>query len=124
MKTEFEISDAFYGSVVEHLLKTHYKMEPICLSLHRHLSKHHPLHQILQYHCRGLIPLNAFSILLLQTSPQSLRTVFSRGNKGAMQLLLKEYPKMVWNDVDLEVNLKVRQSVKMVRAKFLFSLVL
>jgi len=107
-KAELHISDLFFSAVVDHLLKTHFKMEPICLSMHRHLSKLHPLYQILQYHCRGLLPLNAFATPALLKVNITLRSLFSHGNEGATQLLLKEFPKMVWDDVDLEVNLKKR----------------
>ena len=106
-KAELHISESFFSSMVEHLLKTHFKMEPICLSMHRHLSKLHPLYQILQYHCRGLLPLNAYGTPALLKVNITLRSLFSYGNEGATQLLLKEYPKMVWDDVDLEVNLEV-----------------
>ena len=82
-------------------------MEPICISMHRHLSKLHPLHQILQYHCRGLLPVNTYGTPALLHSNATLRSLFSLGNVGASQLLLKGYKKMVWNDIDLEVNLKV-----------------
>ena len=82
-------------------------MEPVCISVHRHLSKFHPLHQILQYHCRGLIPVNVYGTTALLQSNLTIRPLFSYGTEGASQLLLKEYHKMVWNDIDLEVNLQV-----------------
>ena len=82
-------------------------MEPICIAMHRHLSKFHPLHQILQYHCRGLIPVNAFGLVSLLANHRTYRSLFSYGNDSAIDLLLKEYRKMVWDDVDLEVNIKV-----------------
>ena len=106
-KAELHISDIFYGANVEHLLKTHIKMEPICISMHRHLSILHPLHQILQYHCRGLIPVNAFGLESLISNNNTYRSLFSHGNEGASELLIKEYRNMVWDDVDLERNIQV-----------------
>jgi len=107
-RAELQISDVFYASNVEHLLKTHIKMEPICISIQRHLSKLHPLHQILQYHCLGLIPVNAFGLQSLLENLLTYRSLFSHGNEGARQLLLTAYEKMVWNDADLEWNIQER----------------
>ena len=77
------------------------------MSMNRHLSKLHPLHQILQYHCRGSLSLNAYGIPALLHSNLTMRSLFSHGGEGSVQLMLKRYSKMVWNDIDLEVNIKV-----------------
>lgn len=82
-------------------------MEPICVSMNRHLSILHPIHQIFQYHCRGLLSLNAYGLPALLHANVTIRSLFSHGNQGTIQVILKEYSKMVWNDIDLEVNIKV-----------------
>ena len=51
-KENFQVTDFAYVEMVEHLLKTHLMMEPFCVCILRHLSKLHPLHQLLKYHCR------------------------------------------------------------------------
>ena len=51
-KEGFQVTDYAYVEMVEHLLKTHLMMEPFCVCLLRYLSKMHPLHQLLKYHCR------------------------------------------------------------------------
>lgn len=51
-KESFQVTDYAYVEMVEHLLKTHLMMEPFCVCILRHLSKLHPLHQLMKYHCR------------------------------------------------------------------------
>ena len=84
-------------------------MEPVCIALHRHLSALHPLNKILKYHCRGLLPTNAQATVSLLKNPHTLRSLFGYGNQGAIKLVGKEYPKMVWGDIDLHANIKVRK---------------
>jgi len=107
-KAQVQISDGFSGQVVEHLMKTHFKMEPVCIALYRHLSGLHPLHQILKYHCRGLLPLNAQGTVTLLKEDRTIRSLFGYGNRGATTLLGKEYPKMIWGDIDLQRNVEER----------------
>ena len=106
-KAQLKMSDGFVGQIVEHLLKTHLKMEPVCIALYRHLSYLHPLHQVLKYHCRGIIPLNAHATYALLKDNRTLRSLFGYGNLGANTLLSREYPKMVWGDIDLQENIEV-----------------
>ena len=84
-------------------------MEPVCVAIYRHLSSLHPLHQILKYHCRGLLAVNANGNVALLKEDRTIRSLFGYGHIGAIKLLSQEYKKMVWNDVDLEVNIKVRK---------------
>ena len=98
----------------EHLLRTHLRMEPVCISLYRHLSNKHPLHQILKYHCRGLIPLNKQGKFTLLNETKTLRSLFPFGNEGGAKLLQNGYPGMKWNDIDLEENVKVSVVVAVV----------
>lgn len=106
-RAQLQISDMFIGQISEHLLKTHFKMEPLCVTLHRHLSKMHPLHQILKYHCRGLLPVNKNGVKVLFRTDETLKSLFGYGAEGATQLVNEEFLKMTWNDTDLELNLKV-----------------
>ena len=81
------MTDVGYNQIVEHLLKIHFLMEPFCVSLERHLSKKHPLHQILKFHCRGLVVSNAFGspVLLAPGGKSDLLMAF--GHKGVIQLI-------------------------------------
>ena len=99
--------DGFVAQMYEHLLRTHLRMEPVCISLYRHLSNKHPLHQILKYHCRGLIPLNKQGKFTLLNETKALRSLFPFGNEGGAKLMQNGYPGMKWNDIDLEENVKV-----------------
>ena len=111
-KAQLQISDGFAGQVLEHLMKTHLRMEPFCVALQRHLSSLHPLHQIMKHHCRGLLPLNARGAVTLLEEERTIRSLFGYGNRGAMNLLRNEYPKMVWGDIDLEANIRVSKTLK------------
>ena len=51
-KESFQVTNFAYVQMVEHLLKTHLMLEPFCVCILRHLSKLHPLHQLMKYHCR------------------------------------------------------------------------
>ena len=112
-KAQVQVSDFFSGQLVEHLMKTHFKMEPVCIALYRHLSSLHPLHQVLKYHCRGLLPLNAQGTVTLLKEDRTLRSLFGYGNHGATILLRREYPKMIWGDIDLQENVEVSEIHRM-----------
>ena len=47
--------------------------------------------------------------MTLLEAPQTVRSLFSRGNEGAKALLYKGLQTMKWNDIDLEENIKVLQ---------------
>ena len=102
----------FHGQFHEHLLQTHLKMEPICVILNRQISDHHPLHEILKYHCRGMLPLNANAGPSFFGESGSANIMFGFGSPGAIKLVQRGFKKMIWNDIDLENNLKVCCSEK------------
>jgi hypothetical protein len=106
-KQEVQRADLFYGEVVEHLLKTHLLMEPICVIMRRTLSKYHPLHQILKWHCRGLFVTNSLGVKGLLNEGEFLHKLFTIGHAGAVELLNRAYPDLSWEDTEFSKNLEV-----------------
>ena len=106
-KKAFEVTDFAYVELIEHLLKTHITVEPICVVLHRQISDKHPLHQILKYHCRGVFPANNVGLFRLVAEGQILDKLFALGNTGALTLMAREYSQLTWDDTDFHENLRV-----------------
>ncbi|XP_065062264.1 polyunsaturated fatty acid 5-lipoxygenase-like isoform X1 [Rhopilema esculentum] len=107
-KAIFQVSSMYYTQVHEHLLRTHFRMEPICVVLKRQLSKFHPLHELLKYHCRGLVAVNANGLKALNSPGGFLNQLFGYGHDGSLKLMQRGYEKMVWNDIGLENNIEER----------------
>ena len=78
------------------------------MSLERHLSKKHPLHQILKFHCRGLVVSNAFGspVLLAPGGKSDLLMAF--GHKGVIQLINDGYKDLGWEETDFLTKIKVK----------------
>ena len=93
--------------VVEHLLKLHLFMEPVCVCLHRHLSKLHPLHHLLKHHCRGLIGTNAFGYPFLMAPDGSISKLMTVGLQGAKVMIARAYKDVSWDDTDFLANIRV-----------------
>ena len=108
-KARVQGADFLFSQIHEHLLRTHFRMETVCVSLYRHLSDFHPIHQILKYHCRGLFPLNANGTIVLLSPGKYAHALFSVGNLGTYKLLQDGYKNMVWNDFGID---NVRVSIK------------
>ena len=100
-------ADLFYAELIEHLLKTHFLMERICVIMRRTLSVFHPLHQIFKWHCRGLFVTNSLPKALLDKG-QFLHKLFAIGHAGALELLNKAYPDLSWLDTEFDKNLEVK----------------
>ncbi|XP_031553186.1 arachidonate 5-lipoxygenase-like [Actinia tenebrosa] len=107
-KESFHVTDFAYVEMVEHLLKTHLMMEPFCTTIHRHLSYLHPIHQIMKFHCRGLLPTNKIGFPKLVDDKAYMHQLFAIGNVGSVQLLVKAFHTMSWADTDFQANIKMR----------------
>ncbi|CAB4040502.1 arachidonate 5-lipoxygenase-like [Paramuricea clavata] len=107
-KQEIQRADLFYVELVEHLLKTHLLMEPICVIMRRTLSVYHPLHQILRWHCRGLFVVNSIGMKALLGVGEFLDKLFAFGHTGSLELLKRAYPDLSWADTEFNENLKRR----------------
>ena len=83
-------------------------MEPICVAVLRHFYHLHPLRQILQFHCRGVIGTNKFNIKNLTGIGGTSDRLFAIGYNGgytAMKRALDNY--LSWDDTDFPSNIKV-----------------
>jgi len=107
-KESFQVTDFAYVEIVEHLLKTHLMMEPFCVCILRHLSKLHPLHQIMKYHCRGLLPTNKVGFPKLVDDKAYMHQLFAIGNTGSVTLLVRAYQTLTWADTDFRAKNKAR----------------
>jgi arachidonate 15-lipoxygenase len=106
-KEKIQGADLFYVELVEHLLKTHLLMEPICVIMRRTLSRYHPLHQILKWHCRGLFVVNSVGMKALLGVGEFLDKLFAFGYAGSLELLKRAYRNLSWADTEFNENLKV-----------------
>ena len=106
-KAFLQKADFAVVEIYEHLLKTHVRIEPICICIHRHLPPKHPLYKFLRVHCRGLIPTNSYGFPRLTSEQMYMHRLFGMGHIGTLQILNNGYLKMKWRDNDLLVNIKV-----------------
>lgn len=111
-KQEVQLADLTHVEIIEHLLKTHYMMEPICVTLKRTLSSHHPLYEILKWHCRGTFLTNSLGLPSLVAPQGLMHQLFAIGHVGAIELLNKGYSEFSWQYTDFEGNLKVRKCIR------------
>ena len=121
---EIQRADLFYVELIEHLLKSHILMEPICVIMRRTLARFHPLHEILKWHCRGLAITNSLGLEALLKEGEFLHKLFAFGHTGAAELLKKAYPYMSWADTEFDKNLEVIYSLltgKVIACLSLFS---
>ncbi|CAK8676793.1 unnamed protein product [Clavelina lepadiformis] len=102
-KMYYRCADHVYQQWVSHLSRVHLMIEPICVAMERHLSKQHPLHQILRYHCRGVLEGN------IQMRPQLLSSN-SLANQivafGAVATVRKAYETFHIDDLNIPKSLK------------------
>lgn len=103
----FQLADFSYVEMVEHLLKTHTILQPICVILKRTISRQHPLNEMLKWHCRGLIATNANGFAKLIQPHGYMHTLFSMGHLGSIELLNRAYRNYSWKDNDFWENIKV-----------------
>lgn len=100
-KMEVQQTDFTYEVFVEHLTKTHVLMEPICVVWRSTMSVYHPLGQIFQWHCRGVLTVNSLAL------PNLLATEFAVGFTGVMEIVRRAYKDVSWDVTDFEKNLQV-----------------
>eukprot|EP00795_Rhopilema_esculentum_P006097 gene6097-11484_t len=103
-----QMADFAVVEIYEHLLKTHVRIEPICVCIHRHLAPTHPLYQVLRIHCRGLLPTNSYGFPRLTNEFMYMHRLFGMGHLGTLQILNEGYKKMKWEDNDLLNDIKAR----------------
>ena len=82
-------------------------MEPFCVIYKRTLSSQHPLHEILQYHCRDVTVPNTIGTPALINEGAYMDKLFAMGNEGTERLLTDAYPLSTWDVTDFRSQLKV-----------------
>ena len=107
-KALVQITDYTHAEVVEHLVKTHMVMGPICVCLHRHLNSLHPLHQILKFHCRALFGTNSVGYEILEEPViGTFDKLLAIGRSGALKMIDRAFKSFTWKDTDFVKSLKV-----------------
>ena len=107
-KEEVQRADYIHVEMIEHLLKTHLLMEPICVIMRRTFSKLHPLYQLFEPHCKYLSVTNSIGLPTLFDEKEYTHILFSIGNTGSIKLVNKGYKEMSWEDTNFKENLKVK----------------
>ena len=107
-KHALQATDFAQTQVIEHLSNVHLFMEPICVCVNRQFSQLHPMHQILKYHCRGLIGTNKLGYpFLVAPGKGTLDKLLTVGAEGAFQMILRAYQNFDWERTDFLDNIKV-----------------
>ena len=81
-------------------------MEAFCVIYKRTLSSQHPLHEILQYHCRDVTVPNTIGTPALINEGAYMDKLFAMGSEGTKQLLRDAYPLSTWDVTDFRGQLK------------------
>ena len=81
------------------------------MSKDRKLSKCHPLHQILKFHCRGISITDKLAFALLLSKNGHLHKLFPYGYLGAVSLALRSFSQTSWKDTNFLENIKVKRCV-------------
>merc|ERR1719378_1841122 len=86
-KALFQMADFAVVEIYEHLLRTHVRIEPFCVCIHRHIPPKHPLNPILKLHCRGLLTTNNYGFPRLTNKSMYMHHLFGMGHIGTLRLL-------------------------------------
>lgn len=105
-------------------LQIHLFAEPFCVVLYRQLSSKHPLHELLKYHCRGVIATNTIGSPSLITPHQYMDKLTAMGHIGTVLLLDRGYKTLSWKDTDFHLDIKVNKSVSLWSKYFLQTLII
>lgn len=85
------------------------------MCMYRHLSKKHPLNQLLKYHCRGSNLVNAIGGPTLVTKANYIHQMYAAGYVGTIELLMRKQQVITWKEIDfledLKVSLKFRNNL-------------
>lgn len=106
-KMEIQRADITYEELVEHLTKTHFLMEPICVVMRSTMAIFHPLAQIFQWHCRGLLAINSMGLKKLLGEGEFLHKLFAIGSTGGLEVVNRAYHNTSWDDTDFWKKLQV-----------------
>ena len=112
-KHVLQVTDFVQTQVIDHLSNVHLFMEPLCVCMQRQFSKLHPLHQILKYHCLGLLGTNKLGFpFLFAPGNGTLDKLTTVGARGAMRMVQRAYQNFNWGSTDFLVNIKVSKAIQ------------
>lgn len=110
-KHVLQVTDFVQTQVIDHLSNVHLFMEPLCVCMQRQFSKLHPLHQILKYHCLGLLGTNKLGFpFLFAPGNGTLDKLTTVGARGAIRMVHRAYQNFNWRSTDFLVNIKVSKA--------------
>ena len=89
-KEEVQRADIVYVEIIEHLLKTHLLMEPICVIMHRSFSILHLLYQLFNPHCKYLSVTNSVGIPALFDQNEFLASFSQLGTLALLSFSIKD----------------------------------
>ena len=78
--------------------------------LYRRFSSQHPLHELLKYHCRGLIAANTIGSPSLVMKGGYMDQLTAMGTAGTVLLLQRGYKTLSWNDTDFHLDIRVNHT--------------
>ncbi|XP_032236516.2 polyunsaturated fatty acid 5-lipoxygenase [Nematostella vectensis] len=104
-KLNLQLSDFGYSQMVEHLSKLHFPVELYCLSLDRHISTLHPLHEMMKWHCRGVVLSNTAGGPKLVQKGHFEHHLHAYGWKGAHDFIKRAAKTFRWKEMDLRENI-------------------
>jgi hypothetical protein len=108
VKTHVQCADAQVQECASHLLRTHLVMETVAVAMHRQLSVAHPLHQLLDPHCRFTMAINHSARTKMLAPGGPIAETMSVGREGALDLCAKAWKTWSFKQYDLRCDLKVR----------------
>ena len=78
--------------------------------LYRRFSSQHPLHELLKYHCRGVIATNTIGSPSLIMKGGHMDQLTAMGAAGTVLLLQRGYKTLSWNDTNFYLDIQVKHT--------------
>ena len=107
-KLNLQVTDFLHSQIEQHLVKTHLLVEPFCVCLARQLPERHPLHQLLRYHCRGVMLANTVGSPTLTNPGHYTDQLFPLGHIGTREVVRRTWLQTSWDDTDFIQQMKVQ----------------
>ena len=107
-KALVEMEQTGICQAIGHLYECHIRMEIICNAHPKHMSLTHPLYEIMRQHCMGTESLGYFGadrVLLIKGG--FFDSIFEFGAEGALQMMNKVFDNDHYDNMDMELRLKV-----------------
>ena len=107
-KALVEMEQTGICQAIGHLYECHIRMEIICNAQPKHMSLTHPLYEIMRQHCMGTESLGYFGAdRTLLSKGGFFDSLFEFGRVGALQMMNKVFDNDHYDNMDMELRLKV-----------------